>query len=235
MKNILFLLILFSINSFSAKAQSDTIITIAGNGTTGYSGEGGEATSVSMKPTGVAIDALGNMYISNGFPARIFKVNTKGITYTLAGNGANDDPYSGDGGQATAAGFVTAASVAVGDSGQIYFSDGRSRIRKINKNGIISTVAGNGDFKYYGDGGAATAAALNMPIGVVTDVSGNIYIADMRNNCVRKVDKNGIISTIAGKGTAGYSGDGGNATAAQLNGPTGIAIDDSGAFSSRTN
>ncbi len=148
---------------------------------------------------------------------------------TIAGNGVAG--YSGDGGAANQAALSSPAGVAVDAAGNVYIADRvNNRIRKVAAvSGIISTVAGNGTIGYSGDGGQATAAELNNPLGIAVDAYGNIYIADAGNNCIRKVLANsGIISTIAGNGTAGFSGDNQLATAAQLNNPAGIALDISG-------
>ncbi|HEX7415421.1 MAG TPA: NHL repeat-containing protein, partial [Bacteroidia bacterium] len=204
------------------------ISRIAGDGTQGYSGDAGQATASELNyPTGVVIDALGNLYIADQSNNRIRKVTTTGIISTFAGNGTWS--YSGDGGQATAAEFKTPTGVAIDAVGNLYIADYyNSRIRKVNTAGIISTFAGNGTAGYSGDGGQATSAELHYPFGVAVDASGNLYIADNQNNRVRKVNSSGIISTIAGNGTAGYNGDGWNATAAELQEPTSIAFDASG-------
>ncbi|NCX95569.1 MAG: hypothetical protein EBX41_04010, partial [Chitinophagia bacterium] len=218
--------------SWGVKAQ--IITTIAGNGSGGYSGDGGAATAASLnEPKGVAVDASANVYIADCFNNRIRKVNTSGIISTIAGNGSAG--YSGDGGAATAASLSLPKGVAVDASGNVYFPDqNNNRIRKVNTSGVISTIAGNGSLGYSGDGGAATAASLSGPYGVAVDASGNVYIADCFNNRIRKVNTSGVISTIAGNGyhdstgRGGYGGDGGAATAASLNYPIGVAVDASG-------
>ena len=155
--------------------------------------------------------------------------STTGIITTIAGNGIAG--YSGDGGLATNAELNNPYGVAVDSNGNIYIADtNNNRIRKVNSTtGIITTIAGNGTAGYSGDGGLATNAELYYPYGVAVDSNGNIYIADTYNNRIRKVNSTtGIITTIAGNGTAGYSGDGGPATNAQLNYPYGVAVDSSG-------
>ena len=138
-----------------------------------------------------------------------------GIISTVAGNGSAG--YSGDGGAATAAELNEPLGVTVDASGNLYIADYVNNvIRKVTPSGIIGTVAGNGTGGYSGDGGAATAAELYGPVGVAVDASGNLYIADYFNNRIRKVTPSGIIGTVAGNGTEGYSGDGGAATAAGL-------------------
>ncbi len=207
---------------------SGIISTIAGTGVSDYFGDGGAATSAKLeKPSAAIADAAGNVYIADMYNHRIRKINTNGIISTIAGNGTGG--YSGDGGPATAAELFYPTEITFDALGNLYIADeGNDRIRKINTNGIISTIAGNGNSGSYGDGGAATSAALHNPTGIALDAAGNVYIADNLNNKIRKVNTNGIISTIAGSGTGGYLGDGGAATAAELNSPVGIAIDASG-------
>ena len=143
---------------------------------------------------------------------------------TVAGSGTAG--FSGDGGAATAALLNTPSGVALDGAGNLYISDGLNhRIRKVDSSGNISTVAGTGTQGYGGDGGAATAALLNTPADVALDGAGNLYIVDNNNHRIRKVDSAGNISTVAGTGTAGFSGDGGAAMAALLNHPVGVALD----------
>jgi trimeric autotransporter adhesin len=207
------------------------ITTVAGDGTYGYTGDGGQATSASLGyPSGIAVDASGNVYIADTNNDRI-RVVTKstGIITTVAGDGL--PAYSGDGGQATSASLRNPRDVAVDASGNIYIADNNNhRIRMVTKStGIITTVAGDGREDYTGDGGQATAAGLNHPYGVVVDASGNIYIVDISNRRIRMVTKStGIITTVAGDGLPVYSGDGGQATSASLGYPSGIAVDASG-------
>ncbi len=205
-----------------------TISTIAGNGTSGYSGDGGAATAAKLSyPYGVAVDGSGNVYLADYSNNRIRKVTPSGTISTIAGNGTAS--FSGDGGAATAAELQLPTGVAIDGSGNLYVADwGNQRIRKVTPSGTISTLAGNGTGSFSGDGGAATAAELYNPIGVAVDGSSNVYIADDGNQRIRKVTPSGSISTIAGNGTAGYSGDGGAATAAELNYPVGVALDFSG-------
>jgi sugar lactone lactonase YvrE len=222
-------------NSRIRKVNTSGIIsTIAGGGTNSLAG-GGAATEVALySPCGVAVDGAGNVYIAEEFSNSIYKVNSLGIISTFAGNGfgtitggVNIGGYSGDGGAATAAELNQPQSIAIDGSGNVYIADyGNSRIRKVNPSGIISTFAGNGTLGYSGDGGAATAAELSLPICITTDSKGNVYIED--SSRIRKVNPSGIISTIAGNGTMGYSGDGGAATAAELSPSPGLAVDGSG-------
>ena len=204
------------------------ITTVAGNGRAFYSGDGGAATNAAWEdPFGVAVDASGNLFIVDSFNNRICKVGTDGIITTLAGNGIPG--YSGDGGGATNAELNYPSGVAVDASGNLFIADtGNYRIREVRTNGIITTVAGNGTRGYSGDGGPATKAELDNPTGVAVDASGNLFIADSGNDRIREVGTNGIITTVAGNGTYGYSGDGGPATNAELWNPDGVAVDASG-------
>ena len=219
-------------------ASSGIITTIAGNGIYTYSGDGGPATSAGLRaPYAVAVDGSGNVYIADTPNNVIRKVAAStGIISTIAGNGfgagTGTGGYSGDGGQATSAELNYPSDVVLDASGNLYISDwSNSRIRTVTAStGIISTIAGNGTYNYSGDGGPATNAAMNYPCGVVVDASGNVFISDEYNNVIRKVTiSTGKISTYAGTGTAGYTGDGGPATSAELGShPFGIAIDANG-------
>ena len=196
-----------------------------------YAGDGGTATSVELfSPLGVTVDASGNIYIADSGNNRIRKVTAStGIITTVAGNGTGG--YSGDSGVATRAELNSPSGVAVDASGNIYIVDsGNNRIRKVTAStGVITTMAGNGTGGYSGDNGVATSAELNSPYGVAVDASGNIYIADTNNLVIRTVTAStGIITTVAGNGTAGSSGDGGAATSAELSYPTAVVVDSPG-------
>jgi len=199
------------------------ILTHAGNGGTGYGGDGGAATAAQTGfPDGVAADLFGNVYFS--CENRVRKVNASEIISAFAGTGAVG--FYGDGGLATLAEFNSILGVATDRQGNVYIVDaGNNRIRKVDAFGIIRTIAGNGILGYSGDGLAATAASINAPIEVIVDSIGNVYISDNGNFCIRKVNTSGIISTIAGNGYGGFSGDGGPATAAQFGYPWGVAVD----------
>ena len=201
------------------------ITTVAGNGGTGgFSGDGGPATAAAFNaPLDVAVDASGNLYIVDQMNQRIRKVSAAGIVSTIAGTGLAG--YSGDGGPAATARINTPECI-IADGGNVYFSDyANNCVRKIDAAGTITTVAGNTTPGYAGDGGPATAAQLSHPVGLRRDGGGSLYISDNGNQRIRKVSNTGIISTIAGTGVTGFSGDGGPALMAQLNGPSSLAFD----------
>ncbi len=225
--SVIVLSLLVAASAFGVSG-ADTITTIAGLGTAGFAGDGGQATSAQLnRPRGVAVDAQGNVYVANESAHRVRKVSG-GIISTVAGTGVAG--YSGDGGQATSAQLSGPVGVAVDGQGNLYIADrDNARIRKVSA-GIISTVAGTGVAGYSGDGGQATSAQLNNPYGIAVDAQGNLYIADLGNNRVRKVTTAGVISTVAGTGVAGYSGDGGQATSAQLKTPIAVAVDAQGSL-----
>ena len=208
---------------------AQNISTIAGNGTNGYSGDGGVANIAQVYlPREVDVDASGNVYIADAGNNRIRKVTTSGVISTIAGTGVYG--YNGDGFAATSAQLNYPRGVAVDASGNVYIADaGNHRIRKVDiSTGFISTIAGDGTAGYSGDGFAANLAKLHAPFGVAVDASGNVYIADMANYCIRKVNTSGVISTIAGTLNGGFSGDGGLATSARFYFPLGVDVDASG-------
>ncbi|WP_344827463.1 T9SS type A sorting domain-containing protein [Rurimicrobium arvi] len=211
--------------------STGVITTIAGSSTSGYSGDGGAATSAKLYyPAGIAVDGSGNVYIADQANQRVRKVTAStGVITTIAGTGTAG--FSGDGSAASSAQLNNPVAVAVDGSGNVYISDQyNQRIRKITAStGNISTVAGTGTYGYSGDGGAATSATLKNPAGLRVDASGNIFVADLFNHVIRKITAStGYISTVAGSGTSGFSGDGGSATSANLNYPVDVDVDDSG-------
>lgn len=217
------------------------ITTVAGNGTSGFSGDGGTATAAELGYLeGIAIDSSGDLFIADWLHNRIREVNhATGVITTVAGNGMSG--FSGDGGPATAAELSSPESIAVDSSGDLFIAD-NNRVREVDRaTGIITTVAGNGTSGFSGDGGAATAAELSGPAGIAVDSPGDLFIVDAFNGRVREVDHAaGVITTVAGNGTQGFSGDGGPASAAEfgfaggpggtpfLDGPEGVAVDSSG-------
>ncbi len=208
-----------------------TITTIAGNGNRGTSGDGGPAAlALLSRAIRVAVDGAGNVYFSDTDNHTIRKITPAGVISVVAGK-VEQRGFSGDGGPATEATMAGPIAIAVDGAGNLYFCDsGNVRIRKVTAaTGVMSTIAGNGVTGFSGDGSAATEARLDTPQGIAVDMDGNVYIADARNNRIRKVNaSDGKISTIAGVGTVGSSGNDGPATAAQLNQPLDVATDKDG-------
>jgi hypothetical protein len=228
---------------------ADGVMSIyAGNGVVGFSGDGGPARSAEINAVGLGFDSNGNLLIAGGGAVR--RVNAAGIISTVAGVGKSG--FSGDGGAATSA-AITVSGVALDSSGNLYIA-GASAVRKVTPAGIISTIAGSGVSGYAalgfsGDGGPATSAQLNQIVGVVVDRTGAVFITDSGNQRIRKVNPDGIISTVAGSSTTlspfargarasspiplryfigGFGGDGGPGTSAELADPNGITFDSAG-------
>ena len=211
---------------FSLTASAEQIVTIAGSGTDGFSGDGGGAQAAQIGGvSGLAVDAAGNVYFADTWNQRVRMAAASGVVTTVAGNGVSGD--TGDGGPAASASLLWPAGVAVDASGNLYISSG-SRVRKVSPGGGIAAFAGTTTAGFAGDGGPATSARLTEPHGLAVDSSGNIYIADSGNFRIRKVARDGTITTVAGTGQAGYSGDGGPATAAQIGYLHALAFDGSG-------
>ena len=222
-------------------AESGAITTIAGTGEEGYGGDEGPATEAKLNwPTGVAVDDAGNVYIADRNNERVRRVDPEGIITTFAGTGEWGYDSDEDGGPATEALLNWPADVALDEDGELYIADEyNNRIRKVDADGIITTVAGmkrptlevgeeEEDNDNVGDHGPATSALLNRPSGVALDEEGNLYIADRNHHRIRKVNAEGIITTIAGMADEGFSGDEGPAASAQLYGPSGVAVDEGG-------
>jgi sugar lactone lactonase YvrE len=195
-------------------AGTGQINVVAGSGTTGYSGDGGAATAAQLNfPQGVAADGSGNLYIADSANLVIRKVDSSGTITTFVTDATISD----------------LTSLAIDRAGNLYSADdGACVIRKITPLGVVKVVAGNFTCGYNGDGQEATSAQLNGPYGVAVSSQGDIYISDTLNNRIRKVDKLGIISTIAGNGVGGFSGDGGLATVAMIWNPEALAVDSAG-------
>lgn len=210
------------------------ITTIAGNGPIGTSsddgnlaGDGGPALAATLQePWGIVINR-GNLYIADRDNHAIRMVDPTGTIVTVAGSGNRG--FSGNGGAATVADLSRPQSVAVDSDGNIYLSDSDNHvIRRVGLDGIIANFAGTGELGFAGDGGPATAATLSDPNGIVVDERGNLYFVDDVANVVRRIDADGIITTVAGTGEAGFSGDGGPATAATLSSPMDLIFDEAG-------
>jgi hypothetical protein len=209
---------------------SGVITTIAGVGTAGFSGDGGAATAAQLDtPTGLALDSSGNLFIADSHNQRIREV-AGGIITTVAGTGTAG--FAGDGGLATSAQLALPSAVVLDKSGRLLIADtNNQRIRAV-ASGLITTVVGNGEELFAGDGGQGVAASLDQPTGIAVDTAGTLYIADRRNQRIRSVSAAGVISTFAGGGASSLSGvfggDGGAATAAGLARPVGVSVDSNG-------
>lgn len=204
-------------NHVIRKVSGGTITTIAGSGASGYSGDGGLATVADLaSPTGVAVDSAGNIYTADSNNSLIRRITPAGIINSYVGAGA------------TSGRLNHPTGIAIDPSGALYIADSNNRRVVKYSAATLSVFAGNGANGFSGDGGQATSAVLNNPNGVAVDAAGNVYIADTSNSRIRKVTPDGIISTIAGKGTFAYSGDGGPASSAALYFPRGVAVDAAG-------
>ncbi|HLK27284.1 MAG TPA: gliding motility-associated C-terminal domain-containing protein [Puia sp.] len=267
---------------FCSNISAQIITTIAGGSNYGYSGDGGPAINAAFSnPISVALDAFGNMYVSDYFNHRVRKIDkVTGIVKTIAGTGIPG--FSGDGGLAVNAQINSPGDLCADATGNIYFIDNQNfRVRKIDASGIITTIVGNGNTNYAGetipainagidypngiavsekylylslfslhricainlstdiitgiggigvngfsgDGGAAVNAAFGYPAGLSVTANGEVYVADFANNRIRKIDVNGIVTTVVGNGAAVYAGDGGLPLSASLNSPTGVFVD----------
>jgi len=224
MKKVLFGLMLLS--AFTSQGQTGIVETICGNGTAGYIGNGVPATNSEVDyPHSVYVDNKGNCYVGDQNNNCIRMINSAGIITTIAGTAVAG--YNGDDIAATSAQLNGSGSAKVDKHGNIIITDNYNNyVRKIDTNGIIHIICGNGGQGYFGDGGPATAAELYNPSDIAMDSSNNIYFSDLQNQCVRKIDAaTGIVTTIAGNGTVGYYGDGGPASASLLSYPNYLYID----------
>jgi uncharacterized protein (TIGR03437 family) len=210
-------------------AADRKIRTIAGTGTGGSGPDGRLATATALRgPHAICVDRAGSLYIVDTSNHRVLRVSSGGIVQAVAGNGSPGS--SGDGGAALLAQLNQPQACALDSFGNLYIADTLNhRIRKVSPSGIVSTVAGT-QAGMAGDGGPANGATLDLPAGVAVDDSGDIYISDTGNHRIRQVTPDGIIRTIAGTGTPGFSGDSGTAAAAQLNTPQGLYLDGSGSL-----
>jgi glucose/arabinose dehydrogenase len=202
--------------SATAQTTQPTITTVAGNGVDGHSGDGGSATSAAIDhPRGIAVTADGGFVFAAPFLPSVRRVAADGRISTVAGTGVAG--FSGDGGPATAAQLNLVHGVALLPDGSTVLADtSNHRIRRVTPSGTITTVAGTGTFGFSGDGGPATSAQIAAPRGIATLPDGSILFPDSGNHRVRRISPAGVITTVAGTGTAGFSGDGGQALAAQL-------------------
>jgi sugar lactone lactonase YvrE len=212
-----------------------TITTVAGSGAEGtasgsFSGDGGPATEATLQePIGVAVTAAGRLYIADRDNYRVRAIDSGGTITTLAGNGS--DRPTRVGGPATRSALGLPVGVAAGPDGAVYVADEAAhRVLQVGADGTMTAFAGTGKPGYTGDGGPATEAELNGPYLLASDDRGRLFIADALNHAIRVVDRSGRIRTVAGTGSAGFRGDGGPATKAQLSEPWGVAVDGSGAL-----
>jgi len=215
-------------NTIDRIDKNGMLTRFAGTGEAGYSGDGGPAIQATLRiPAGLLTDDKGNVYIADRENHVVRKVDPKGIITTIAGNGTAG--FSGDGGPAVKASFNFPSGLALDSKGNLYIADrSNNRIRRVTPKGIVNTYAGNGEEGYGGDSGPALKARIDRPFGLAIDKKDNLFIADRRNNRVRKINPSGIITTAAGDGGFFYMGDNGPAYRASIAGPTGVAVDDKG-------
>src|SRR5664279_2772055 len=229
MKHYLYLALLLAFSPDARGADSPRLLyrieTLAG---TASLGDGGPATAAQIGTIqGIAADRWGNVYLSDTDHNRVRKIDTSGIITTVAGKGTAG--FSGDGGPATSAQLNLPYGLAVDLAGYLYIADlENNRVRRVGPDGMIVTYAGTGGQGSSGDGGLATSAQMLSPRNLAVDSAGNLYISEFSGHRVRKVTPDGRISTAAGTGIAGFRGDGGLATSAQLAFPAGLALDRQG-------
>ena len=202
-------------------------------GNAGYEGDGKQALRALVRcPIGIAVDDAGTLFVVDHGNNRVRKIRSDGVISTFAGTGAvgvDAGGYAGDGGPATAARLQEPVGVGLGAGGDVYVADrDNNAIRKIDADGTITTVIGGKGAGFSGDGGPASEARIDRPQQIVVDPDGNVYFADSGNNRVRRIDTEGVVTTVAGNGRAATSGDGGPALSAAVWNPTGLALDDEG-------
>jgi YD repeat-containing protein len=218
-----------SSNNRIRKVDTSGFLTdLAGNGTSGYGGDGGPAVEASLsKVYSLAVCNDGEIFLADSNNHRIRKVDKEGIITTVAGTGEHG--YSGDNGPATQAMIYSPKGITCDDQGNLYIADSSNhRIRKVDPAGIITTIAGSGNYGFSGDDGPALQASMWHPWGIAVHKDGTLYFVDRANCRVRKVDAQGIITTVAGTGILGYNGDGIPAKQARLHTPLDVALDRSG-------
>jgi uncharacterized protein (TIGR03437 family) len=205
-----------------------TITTIAGTGSAGFSGDNGPATQAAFNnPVYLAFDAAGNLIVADWRNHRVRRIDPQGTVTTIAGTGTAG--FSGDGGPATQAAMNGVIGICLDAAGNLYVNDDlNNRIRRITPSGAISTFAGNGLRQYGGDGGPATSASFFIGLRCAVDANGNMYVAEQGAHRIRRIAASGIVTTVAGTGSQGFSGDGGPATGAALNNPTALTVDRNG-------
>jgi uncharacterized protein (TIGR03437 family) len=209
----------------TAFAQPYVVNTIAGKGKFVYGGDGKVATSMNLfSPNRVAFDAAGNLYFTESYYHRVFKVDAAGTLTSVAGNG--DESFAGEGGPATAAAVPSPVGIAADSAGNLYIGTS-ARLCRIS-GGRLRTIAGTGEPGYTGDGGPAVSARIHTPVGIAIDSAGTVVFSDSVSHVVRRIGGDGTITTVAGTGAPGYSGDGAAGTSAQLSTPEGLAFDSRG-------
>ena len=188
----------------------------------------GSVTAQLADPIGLALAGDGSVYVADELNARVLRIEPSGKVVIVAG-GAGASLHPGDGGPAIKAALQHPSYLVLDATGNLLFTDFLdNRIRMVDRNGVITTIGGTGSAGFAGDGGSATAAELNFPTGLALDAEGNLFVSDADNNRVRRIDRDGVITTVAGDGAAGFGGDGGPATVAKLNAPSDLAFDGAG-------
>jgi serine/threonine-protein kinase len=215
---------------FRVNGTDDRVFTVAGTADYGYEGDGKPALEALLSvPFGVLPDASGGFYISDVDANVVRYVDPEGIIHTAVGTGVAG--YTGDGGAATAAQVSGPSRLQFGPDGALYFCEVRNHVvRRVSPDGIISTFAGTGQRGYSGDGEPATAAQLDSPYDLRFAPNGDLYVADAGNNVVRRIDANGVITTVVGSGEPGFAGDGRDRLGCEMKRPSSVVFDGSGAL-----